>query len=126
MKRASTDHEILRLVEEWTGHRSNVKPRKRVIIMKISLTLLAAIAAAIAFSSCAGITAGLSGAPVTTVPVQRVDNPKVSFDLAVQDVARAEHDSQFADSAGISRKAWGLYNASAVAARTAEVVDTGK
>lgn len=67
--------------------------------------------------SCAGVYAGVTGEPIPTTPVRRVDGTGQAFDVATADVMRAERQPG---------TAWGLYNAGAVAARTAEIVETGK
>lgn len=76
--------------------------------------------------SCAGLASGISGAPVPTVPVQRVDNPQQQFDAALADVMKAEQDARVADVSKVPRKAWGFYDAGMVADRTREVIQSGK
>lgn len=65
---------------------------------------LAAIAVAIVFSSCAGITSGLTGQPIPSTPVQR--DGGLPFSVATSDVYRAEAEPL---------TVWGLYNAGRVA-----------
>ena len=115
MRHDASDRELLRLVEHWTGHRKpTTKARKS---MKISLLIIAIIGAVFALQSCAGIYSGVTGHASPTTPVQRADGTGKAFDVATTDVLRAESQPV---------TAWGLYNAGAVAARTAEVADSGK
>lgn len=72
---------------------------------------------ALCFTSCAGVVSGFTGEPIHTTPVQRADGTGKVIDIATTDLIRAEHRPP---------TAWGLYDAGAVAARTAEVVDSGK
>jgi len=67
--------------------------------------------------SCAGVYSGVTGLPIPTTPVQRTDGTGKPFDVATTDLRRAETQPG---------QAWGLYNAGAVAARTGQVVDSGK
>jgi hypothetical protein len=67
--------------------------------------------------SCAGVFSGVTGLPIPTTPVQRTDGTGKPFDVATTDLQRAEAQPG---------QAWGLYNAGAVAARTGQVVDSGK
>lgn len=69
-----------------------------------SLLALAVLGAAIAFSSCAGITSGLTGQPIPSTPVQR--DGGLPFSVATSDVYRAEAEPL---------TVWGLYNAGRVA-----------
>jgi hypothetical protein len=67
--------------------------------------------------SCAGVYSGVTGQPIPTTPVHRLDGTGRPFDVATSDVTRAETQPG---------QAWGLYNAGAVAARTGQAVDSGK
>jgi len=67
--------------------------------------------------SCAGIGAGITGQPIRTTPVQRADGSGKPFELASSDLFRAETQPG---------KAWGLYDAGAVADATGQVVESGK
>lgn len=67
--------------------------------------------------SCAGLGAGLTGQPLHTTTVQRVEGPGVPFEVATSDVVRAETQPG---------RQWGIYDAGAVAARAREVVASGK
>lgn len=73
---------------------------------------------AILFSSCVGTYSGLTGQPIPTTPVKRanVENAP-TFNVATADVVRAETEPG---------KAWGLYNAGAVADAVGQVVESGK
>ena len=84
--------------------------------MKTKLTGLLFAAIALALTSCAGLTSGLTGQPIQTVPVQRAEGG-VPFQVAGSDVYRAETTPG---------RVWGLYDAGTVAATTGQVVESGK
>lgn len=69
-----------------------------------------------ALVSCVGLTSGLTGQPISSVPVQRVDGGE-PFNVAGSDVFRAETTPG---------RIWGLYDAGTVAAATGQVVEAGK
>lgn len=71
---------------------------------------------AVSLSSCSGVLSGVTGVPLSSVPVQRVGGDK-PFQVAASDVFQAEAQP------GVT---WGLYNAGAVASATSQVVDSGK
>lgn len=73
-------------------------------------------AAVLMLPSCSGILAGMTGQPIPTTPVSRDGGPPIQ--VATADVLRAE--------TAAPDTAWGLYNAGAVAAQTARVIDSGK
>jgi len=80
---------------------------------KSNLVLLVALS--VALQSCAGITSGLTGQPIATVRVQGPSG--IPFAVASQDVLRAETQVG---------KAWGLYDAGAVADTTGQVIQSSK
>lgn len=75
--------------------------------------------------SCAGLGAAISGTPVPTTPIKRVEGG-VPFELATSDVLKAEQDAITAQQLGIPPKAWGTYDAGLVAQKAREVIDSGK
>lgn len=80
-----------------------------------NLAALVGLAVATFLPSCAGITSGLTGQPIATVKVQGPSG--IPFAVASQDVLRAE--TQLG-------KAWGLYDAGAVADTTGQVIQSSK
>ncbi len=67
-------------------------------------------------TSCAGLGSAITGQPIATVPVQRVEGG-VPFEVAASDVLRAETQPG---------RQWGLYDAGLVAAKGQEVIASGK
>lgn len=85
--------------------------------IKVILFSLAAFVTGVLLSSCVGVYSGITGAPIPTTPVQRADGTGKPFNVASQDLFRAETQPD---------KAWGLYDAGAVSDATRQVVDSGK
>lgn len=84
----------------------------------LSKLLLVAITAFLALItvSCASVGAALTGAPIPTTPVQRVDGG-APFNVATSDVIRAETQPE---------TKWGLYDAGKMTDAITEVVRSNK
>ncbi|MBB5351361.1 hypothetical protein HNR46_001597 [Haloferula luteola] len=96
---------------------------------KLSAILLPLLLAVgfLTLQSCTGVISGLTGQPVASVAVLRLDEPTAEpFQVATVDVLKAEVAAQKAREAGTAFPVSGLYDVGTVVDVVAEVVDSGK